>query len=522
MMSEQGARATYPRRHAQDDPERAAYVMATSGEVVTYGQLEHRANQGAHLLRAGGVRAGDVIAIAMDNNARYFEIVWAAQRAGLHYTCIPVKSTAAEIEYIVRDSEAKLLVISDGLEGIADELARRLHGLLLFMVDGTHPSFRSFEAERGTFAAAPIEDETAGTDMLYSSGTTGRPKGVKLPLSGGPIETPVPMDAFALDVFGFRMGCTYLSTAPLYHATPLRFGMTVHRLGGTIIVMEKFGAEEALALIERYRIDCATFVPTHFVRMLKLPSDVRRRYDTSSLRSAVHGAAPCPVAVKQAMIDWWGPILYEYYSGTEGIGMCCIDSNEWLSHRGSVGKAVFGQLHVCDERGDPVQPRTEGLVYFSGGWPVSYNKDPDKTAQAYNRHGWSTIGDIGWADEEGYLYLTDRKSFMIISGGVNIYPQEIENLLVTHVKVADVGVIGAPDEDMGEKVVAVVQPVDWPVDAVALRAELLAFMREQLAAHKIPRVIDFVRELPRTPTGKLVKQQLRTAYVGRSAAGSMH
>jgi long-chain acyl-CoA synthetase len=340
---------------------------------------------------------------------------------------------------------------------------------------------------------------------------------VKLPLSGGPIETPVPLDGYAVDTFRFRTRCMYLSTAPLYHATPLRFGMTVHRLGGTVVIMEKFDAQDALALIERHEIDCATFVPTHFVRLLKLPDAVRARYDVASLRSAVHGAAPCPVPVKKAMIDWWGPVLHEYYSGTEGIGMCCIDSEDWLRHPGSVGKAVFGQLHVCDEDGNELPPRTEGQVYFSGGWQFQYNKDPAKTAQGYNRHGWSTIGDIGWADEEGYLYLTDRKSFMIISGGVNIYPQEIENLLVTHPKVTDVAVFGAPDEDFGERVVAVVQP-EGDIEPHALADELEQFARANLAPFKVPRVFDFVRELPRSPTGKLVKGQLRKDYLEREAS----
>jgi long-chain acyl-CoA synthetase len=510
--------ATYPREHARSDSGRAACVMAATGEVVTYGQLEARANQGAHLMRACGLLRGDVAAIVMDNNARYFEVVWAAQRAGLYFTCIPAKSTATEIEYILRDCDAKLLVVSAGVAPIAAELSQRLPHLRIYMVGAAHASIASFETARESHPATPIADESAGADMLYSSGTTGKPKGVKLPLSGGPIDTPVPLDGYAVSTFKFRTGCTYLSTAPLYHATPLRFGMTVHRLGGTIVVMEKFDAQEALALIEKHRIDCATFVPTHFVRLLKLPEEVRTRYDTSSLRSAVHGAAPCPVPVKKAMIDWWGPVLYEYYSGTEGIGMCCIGSQDWLKHPGSVGKAVFGQLHVCDENGDEVPPRTEGLVYFSGGWQFQYNKDPDKTAQGYNRHGWSTIGDIGWADEEGYLYLTDRKSFMIISGGVNIYPQEIENLLVTHPKVADVGVIGAPDEDMGEKVVALVQPANWADAGPALQTELEQFVRASLAPYKVPRVFDFLRELPRSPTGKLVKGELRKAYVQREAA----
>jgi long-chain acyl-CoA synthetase len=411
-----------------------------------------------------------------------------------------------------------MLIASAGVAAVAAELQGRMPALRVFVAGARGETAQSFESARDAQPAAPIADESAGTDMLYSSGTTGKPKGVKLPLSGGPIETPVPLDGYAVDTFKFEAGCKYLSTAPLYHATPLRFGMTVHRLGGTVVIMEKFDAEQALALIERHGIDCATFVPTHFVRMLKLPQSVRSKYDVSSLRSAVHGAAPCPVPVKKQMIEWWGPVLYEYYSGTEGIGMCCIDSEDWLRHPGSVGRAVFGQLHVCDEAGNEVPPRTEGQVYFSGGWQFQYNKDPAKTAQGYNARGWSTIGDIGWADEEGYLYLTDRKSFMIISGGVNIYPQEVENLLVTHAKVADVAVFGAPDEDMGEKVVAVVQPAPGIEGGDALAAELDRFARASLAAYKVPRVFDFVGDLPRTQTGKLVKAQLRQAFLEREAA----
>ena len=411
-----------------------------------------------------------------------------------------------------------MLIVSGAAAAVAAELQASMPALRVFMAGACAAAAQSFEAARDAQPASPIADESAGTDMLYSSGTTGKPKGVKLPLSGGPIETPVPLDGYAVDTFAFEVGCVYLSTAPLYHATPLRFGMTVHRLGGTVVIMEKFDAEQALALIERRGIDCATFVPTHFVRMLKLPESVRSKYDVSSLRSAVHGAAPCPVPVKKQMIEWWGPVLHEYYSGTEGIGMCCIDSQDWLRHPGSVGRAVFGQLHVCDEAGNEVPPRTEGQVYFSGGWQFQYNKDPVKTAQGYNARGWSTIGDIGWADEEGYLYLTDRKSFMIISGGVNIYPQEIENLLVTHPKVADVAVFGAPDDDMGEKVVAVVQPAPGVEGGDALAVELDRFARASLAAYKVPRVFDFVGELPRTQTGKLVKAQLRQAFLERKAA----
>jgi len=294
--------------------------------------------------------------------------------------------------------------------------------------------------------------------------------------------------------------------------------MSVHKLGGTVIVMEKFDPEQMLALIEKYRVTCGQFVPTHFVRLLKLPEEVRAKYDVSSLTSAVHAAAPCPVPVKEQMIAWWGPIIHEYYAGTEGNGFCYIGSADWLNHKGSVGKAVLGELRICNDEGDPVPPRTEGQVFFENGPPINYHNDPKKTAESYNKHGWTSLGDVGWVDEDGFLYLTDRKSFMIISGGVNIYPQEIENLLVTHPKVADVAVVGGPHEEMGEQVIAVIQPADWNEAGDALRDELLAFARANLSHVKSPRVLDFMEELPRHPTGKLYKRLIRDAYWGKTDA----
>ena len=359
----------------------------------------------------------------------------------------------------------------------------------------------------------PIADERAGADMLYSSGTTGRPKGVRLPLPEDPdIAITNPLVMLAQGAFGFGPDSVYLSPAPLYHAAPLRWCMSVHRLGGTVIVMEKFDPERALALIEQYRVNTSQWVPTHFVRMLKLPQELRTRYDVSSLVSAVHAAAPCPVPVKQAMIDWWGPVLMEYYAGTEGNGFTFINSADWLTHKGSVGRALLGTVRICDEDGNEVPPRTVGAVYFEGGSPFRYHNDPEKTAAATNRHGWTGLGDVGWQDEDGFLYLTDRKSFMIISGGVNIYPQEIENLLITHPAVADAAVIGAPDADLGEKVVAVVQPLNPGHDHSALAAELHAFLRQSLSGIKLPKQIDFRDELPRHPTGKLYKRLLRDEY----------
>ncbi|MET3665344.1 acyl-CoA synthetase [Caulobacter sp. 1776] len=506
----------HPHLHAQTQPDKPAYVMAGSGEVVTYAQLDARSNQGAHLFRSLGLRPGDVVAILMENNARLFEITWAAQRAGLYYVCISTKLTAGEVEYILRDCGAKVFVTSTAMGPLIDEVARLVPDLTRFAVGGPQGAYADFEETRASEPTTPIADQTAGSDMLYSSGTTGRPKGVKPALSGGPIDAPHALQAMAQGLFGFSADSVYLSPAPLYHAAPLRWCMTVHKLGGTVVVMEKFDPEAALALIEKHRITCGQFVPTHFVRMLKLPEAARAQYDLSSMTSAVHAAAPCPVPVKEQMIAWWGPVIYEYYAGTEGNGFCWINSANWLARKGSVGQAVLGELRICDDAGDPVPPRTEGAVYFANGPAVNYHNAPEKTAESYNKHGWTTLGDVGWADEDGYLYLTDRKSFMIISGGVNIYPQEIENLLITHPKVADAAVVGAPCEEMGEQVVAVIQPMDPAEDQTALAAELLAFARANLSHVKSPRRIDFMAELPRHPTGKLYKRLIRDAYWGKS------
>ncbi|WP_374571581.1 acyl-CoA synthetase [Phenylobacterium sp.] len=505
----------HPAVHAKTRPERPAYIMAGSGETVTYKELDERSNQGAHLFRSLGLKAGDVIALLLENHPRYFEIAWAAQRAGLYYTCISSKLSAGEVEYIVGDCGAQALITSAGVGPVVDELPALLPGVKLFMVGQTREPYLSFEAARAAFPATPIADETAGTDMLYSSGTTGRPKGIKPPLTGAAIDEPNALVMMAQGLFGFTPDSVYISPAPLYHAAPLRWTMAVQRLGGTVIVMEKFDPETTLALIEKHKADVGQFVPTHFVRMLKLPKEVREKYDVSSMRSAVHAAAPCPIPVKEEMIAWWGPVLNEYYAGSEGNGFCFINSTDWLTHKGSVGRAVTSPLHICGEDGEEVPPRTEGVVYFASEQPLAYHNAPEKVAESTNQHGWTTLGDVGWVDEDGFLYLTDRKSFMIISGGVNIYPQELENLLITHPKVADAAVVGAPDEEMGEKVVAVVQPMEGIEADDDLRAELMAFSRANLSHVKTPKVIDFMEELPRHATGKLYKRLIRDAYWGK-------
>lgn len=508
----------HPSHHAKTHPDRPAYIMGGSGETVTYGELEARSNQGAQLFRKLGLKAGDVIAILMENHPRFFEVAWAAQRAGLYFACISSKLTAGEIDYIMKDCGAKALITSAGVGPVVDELPPLASGVKLFMVGSARAPYESFEAARADMPETPIADETAGADMLYSSGTTGRPKGIKPPLTGGPIDAPNALSMMAELMFGFPPNGAYLSPAPLYHAAPLRWCMGYQRLGGTVVVMEKFDPEHALALIEKHSIDCGQFVPTHFVRMLKLPPEVRERYDLSSLKSAVHAAAPCPIPVKEQMMEWWGPVIHEYYAGSEGNGFCHIGPHDWLTHKGSVGKGTTAEVKICGEDGEPLPPRTEGVVYFAGGAPLSYHNAPDKVAENTNQHGWTTLGDVGWVDEEGFLYLTDRKSFMIISGGVNIYPQEVENLLITHPKVADAAVVGAPDEEMGEKVVAVIQPLDGQEGSDDLRQELMAFCRANLSHVKSPRQIDFMAELPRHPTGKLYKRLIRDAYWGKEGS----
>lgn len=521
----------HPIAHAQAKPEKPAYIMASTGETVTYGELEARANQGAHLIRSLGLKRGDAMAVMMENHPRYLELMWAAERTGVFVTCISSKLLVDEAEYIIRDGDCRVFIASSGTAGCAEALLPRIGDVTRLMVGGTIPGYDSYEAARDTQPETEIADASPGQIMLYSSGTTGKPKGVRFALPETALgEAPSPLLMLGQALYGWTPDMVYLSPAPLYHAAPLRWSMAVNQIGGTVVVMERFDAEKALEFIERYHVTHAQWVPTHFVRMLKLPEEVRARYDISSLRAVWHAAAPCPIPVKEAIIDWWGPIVGEYYAGTEGNGFHAIQSDEWLAHKGSVGRNLTTITHICDEDGNPLPPRTEGAIYFeqpktelnpTGASPFSYHNDPEKTKDSTNARGWTTLGDVGWMDEDGYLWLTDRKSFMIISGGVNIYPAEIENLLVTHPKVADVAVIGAPHDEMGEEVVAVVQPRDMAEAGPALAEELTAFARSHLSHVKTPRRIDFRAELPRHDTGKLYKRLLRDEYWGKAQPASV-
>ena len=503
----------HPSVHAAAQPDKPAVIMTGSGESWSYAELDRRSNRIAQLLRDRGLGIGDTVAFCLDNRLEVFAFVWGAQRAGLVYVAISNRLTAGEIAYIVEDSGARLLLAGPLAEDVLAGVAAALPDLDRFIVGGISESWRDWDSAAAAMPELPIADERAGVDMLYSSGTTGRPKGIRHPLPEDPAIAQLDrLTMLAAGAFGFSGEAVYLSPAPLYHAAPLRWCVSVHRLGGTVVVMERFDPAAALAAIECWRVTHSQWVPTHFVRMLKLPEAERLRHDVSSLVCAVHAAAPCPVPVKAAMIDWWGPVLREYYAGTEGMGLTFITSEEWVARPGSVGRAILGTLHICDEEGAELPPGETGIVYFGDGPAFQYHGDRAKTAEATHPLGWTTLGDVGHVDADGYLWLTDRKSFMIISGGVNIYPQEIENLLVTHPAVADAAVIGAPHEEMGEEVVAVVQPLDPAAAGPELAAEIGAWLRARLAGLKVPRRIDFRAALPRLPTGKLQKGLLRDEY----------
>ncbi len=505
----------HPSIHAQSTPGKTAFVMAGSGESMTYAELDARSNQGAQLFRALGLKTGDAVAIFMENNVHYLPLCWAAQRSGLYFTCVSSRLTAGEVEYIVKDSGAKAIVTSAYLAKTAAELAPLIPGVKLYAAGGDVPGYDRLESALDAQPKTPIADETSGTDLLYSSGTTGRPKGVKTQLTGLAISDPGSLIAVTQHLFGFNKDMVYLSPAPLYHAAPLRYCMSVGRFGGTVVVMEHFDPEQYLALVERYKVTHTQLVPTMFVRMLKMPEEARARHDLSSLQVAIHAAAPCPIDVKHKMIDWWGPIIHEYYAGTEGNGFVYCNSADWLAHPGTVGRAVLGVPHIVGEDGEDVPAGEEGVIYFEGGPEFQYHNAPEKTAESRNAKGWSTLGDVGKLDKDGFLYLTDRKAFMIISGGVNIYPQETENVLIGHPKVADVAVVGVPNEDFGEEVKAVVQPADWADANDDTAAELMAYARAHLSHIKCPRSIDFMKELPRHPTGKLYKRLIRDQYWGK-------
>ncbi len=506
--------------HAMLRPDHKALVDTGTGEALTYRELDDCSNRLAQLLHAEELRRGDTVALFMENNICFLEIAWAALRSGLYLTAVNRYLTADEAAYIINDCDARVLISSAAKAEVAAELPARAPACRRFlMTNGAIPGWESYETAIAAFPAERLAQEHAGELMLYSSGTTGRPKGVQRKLRDvGPGDDS--LYAEMIQDYGFGSDTVYLSPAPMYHAAPLAFSLLVQRCGGTVLMMPRFDAADALAVIERYRATHGQFVPTMFVRMLKLDLAERAR-DLSSLRCAIHAAAPCPVEVKRAMIDWWGPIIHEYYGGTESNGRTAITAAEWLERPGSVGRACVGIIHICDEAGAELPVGESGLVYYERDvMPFAYHKDPERTRAAQHpvHPNWSTLGDIGYVDDAGYLFLTDRKAFMIISGGVNIYPREVEDVFIAHPKVRDVAVFGMPDTEMGERTVAVIEPAVSP-DA-SLAAELSAYAAGHLARYKLPKVIEFTDELPRLPTGKLYKKALRDDYLARAAAES--
>ncbi|MEO6571884.1 MAG: AMP-binding protein [Ilumatobacteraceae bacterium] len=508
----------YGTRHALAHPDRAAFVMASTGAVVTYREHEERCNRLAHLLRDAGLVAGDHYAIFMENNDRYLEACGAGERAGLYYTCVNSYLTADELAYIIDNSTSQLLITSRARRDVALAAVAQCPRVRVVLVvdepggadDGRVGDYAQAVA---AFPTTPIPDEVLGTAMLYSSGTTGRPKGIIRPLPVQPPQEPLPLYAFLSNLWKYRADMVYLSPAPLYHSAPQAAVNLAIRAGATVVIMERFDPVEYLRLIERYHVTHSQLVPTMFSRMLKLPDEQRLAYDLSSLEVAIHAAAPCPVQVKEQMIEWWGPIIHEYYGATEGLGFTACNSEEWLAHRGSVGKVMLGDLHILDDDMRPSPEGVPGTVWFTTATQFQYHDDPGKTAEATSPDGtMTTVGDVGYIDDDNFLYLTDRATFMIISGGVNIYPQETEDLLITHPLVADAAVFGVPNVDLGEEVKAVVQlmPEIQPSDEVT--ETLLAFCREHLSRQKVPRSIDYEAELPRLPTGKLYKRILRDRY----------
>jgi acyl-CoA synthetase (AMP-forming)/AMP-acid ligase II len=481
--------------------------MAGSDQCVTYGALGTAARRGARLLREAGLRTGDGLVVLAENRVESLAVFWAAQLAGLYYTAISVQFLADEVNHILDDCDARAFVTTRAqVERLGDAL--KPPQALRFSLDDTTPGYASWSAALAATDDRLLDDASEGAEMLYSSGTTGRPKGVRNATPGAPLGTVSELFRRRVALHGLDAATVYLSTAPLYHSAPLRYNAMTHRLGGTSVVMEKFDAETSLALIERYRVTHSQWVPTMLVRLLRLPPEVRGRHDLGSHRYAIHAAAPCPVAVKRAMLEWWGPILHEYYSGTEGNGQTAISPEEWLAHPGSVGRAILGRIHIVGPDGRDAAPGATGVVYFEGGPAFEYYKDPEKTAASRTREGWSTLGDIGRLDADGYLYLTDRASHMIITGGVNVYPQEVENVLLGHPVVVDAAVYGVPDDEFGERVAAAVELVPGTAGGPALEAELVDWCRARLAHLKCPGRIEFHARLPRHETGKLYKRRI--------------
>jgi len=506
----------YPGKYAATHPQRPAIIMDT-GEALSFAELDARANRLSHLFRKLGLQPGDHIAFCVENRPEFVELCWGAHYAGLLYTACSTRLTAPELAYIVDDCGASILVLSAQYADKAPQLDNETPGVIhRYSLGGPIDGYEPFESAAAAMPDTPCDEvRIEGADMLYSSGTTGRPKGIKPHGQQEVLGERTPIFALLLgQMMGFEDGDVYLSPAPAYHTAPLHSIMGAHALGGTVILMRRFDPEQMLHLIAEHRVTHTQVVPTMFNRLLRLDPDVRRHADIRSLKGVVHAAAPCPVETKRAMLEWLGPIIYEFYGSTERAGVTWSTSEDWRSKPGTVGRAVIGTVHIIGDDGREVPAGETGDVYFDGN-SFEYHNDPEKTRDVHNERGWSCVGDIGHLDEDGYLFLTDRRSHMIITGGVNVYPQEAENALIEHEAVVDAAVFGIPHEDFGEEVKAVVQPVELPGDddaAAVLERELIDYCRSRLADYKCPRSIDFRAELPRHETGKLYKRLLVDEY----------
>ncbi|RYF73828.1 MAG: acyl-CoA synthetase [Comamonadaceae bacterium] len=498
-----------------------ALIDAGTGTVIDYATLDRRSRLAARWLIDAGLQEGDGVALLLDNDLRMIELCWGARRAGLYFTAVNHHLTLPEVTHVLTDCGARWVVACEATRPLAAQALAEpaLASVQAVLLDGpADDRFDVYEEALARQSDGPLPERAQGRDMLYSSGTTGFPKGIRRPLrSLAQKRLPDPEVQAWQRAFGFDDTTVYLSTAPFYHAAPLRYVMRVIETGGTAVSMARFDAQAALAAIDRHAVTHSQWVPTMFVRLLALPPEVRARASLATMRVAIHAAAPCPPHVKQAMLDWWGDIVHEFYGGSEGLGLTAIGPAEWRAHPGSVGRATLGVLHIVDDDGHELAPGEVGRIYFSGAASFAYHNDPEKTAAAYNDRGWATYGDLGHVDEDGYLYLSDRRVDLILCGGVNIYPQEIENVLSRQADVADVAVVGVDDDEFGQVVCAVVQVKEGVVGDAALAARLVQACRSSLGRLKLPRYVVFEEALPRLPTGKMLRRILKERY--RRAGG---